>query len=233
MVSVDKAQIAKYKKGGNHFEILIDSNLALQLKQGKQVSMADVLAVNRVFKDAKKGMEASSALLKEAFQTDDIMEIARQIIMHGEVHATAEFKSQLREQKRKQVVNIIHRNAVDPKTHIPHPVTRIESAMEEAKCKIDENVDAIKQVDEVLKKIRLILPIKFEQKEISIKIPADYAAKSYSVVTSFGKKLREDWQSDGSWVVVIEIPGGLEEEMHDKLNALTHGNVETKILNIK
>ena len=76
-------------------------------------------------------------------------------------------------------------------------------------------------------------PLQFEIKEIAVKIPADYAAKSYSVLSSFGKKLREDWQTDGSLVVVVEIPGGLEEDFHGKLNALCHGEVESKILNVK
>ena len=33
---------------------------------------------------------------------------------------------------------MIHRNAVDPKTGLPHPPQRIESAMEEAKIHVDE-----------------------------------------------------------------------------------------------
>ena len=47
------------------------------------------------------------------------------------------------------------------------------------------------------------------------------------------KKIREDWQTDGSLVVVIEIPGGLEEDFHNKLNSLCHGTIETKILKVK
>ena len=77
------------------------------------------------------------------------------------------------------------------------------------------------------------MPIKFEIKEIAVKIPPEFAAKSYTILNSFGKKIREDWQTDGSLVVVLEMPGGLEEDFHNKLNALCHGDVETKILNIK
>jgi len=77
------------------------------------------------------------------------------------------------------------------------------------------------------------LPIKFEVKEIATKIPPEFAAKSYPIFNQFGKKIREDWQTDGSLVVVIEMPGGLEEDFHNKLNALCHGNVETKVLKVK
>ncbi len=105
--------------------------------------------------------------------------------------------------------------------------------MDEAKFHVDEGKDVNRQVEDALKVLRPILPIKFEIKEIAAKIPPDFAAKSYSVINSFGKKIREDWQTDGSLVVFVEIPGGLEEDFHGKLNALCHGEVESKILNVK
>ncbi|MBU0615142.1 MAG: ribosome assembly factor SBDS, partial [Nanoarchaeota archaeon] len=74
------------------------------------------------------------------------------------------------------------------------------------------------------------LAIKFEAIELYCKIPAAEAAKSYSIINNFGKKLQEDWLSDGSLAVVIKMPAGMEEEFHHKMNALCHGEVETKIL---
>jgi len=233
MTTVDKANVIKLKTHGQDFEILADSIKALQLKSGAEIDIRDILAVQKIFTDAKKGMEASPNALKSIFQTDNSLEVAKLIIQKGEIPLTAEYKSQLREQKKKQIINLIHRNAVDPKTHAPHPPQRIELALEEAKFHIDEAKDANRQVEDAIKAIRSILPIKFEVKEIAAKIPPEYAAKSYPILNSFGKKLREDWQRDGSLVVVLELPGGLEEEFHNKLNALCHGNVETKILNVR
>ena len=60
---------------------------------------------------------------------------------------------------------MIHRNGAEPTTHLPHPVTRIELALEEAKFHVDEYLSVQKQVQEVLKKLKVILPIKFEVKE--------------------------------------------------------------------
>ena len=189
------------------------------------------MATDDIFSDVKKGEHASD--LTKFFNTEDKKEIAKRIIKEGEVQLTAEYKKKLRDDKRKQIVNNIHRNAINPDTNLPHPPQRIENAMEEAKVRIDEYVDVNRQIEDVLKKIRPILPIKFEVKEIAAKIPAEYAAKSYPIANSFGKKLKEEWMSDGSLVVVLEIPGGLEEELHNKLSALCHGDVETKILKIK
>lgn len=230
MVNVDAAQIVKLKSHGNSFEILVDVNLALLVKQGKEADISSVLAVEKVFADAKKAEEVSPNAMKQAFGTDDVLEVAKVIIQKGELPLTTEYKQQLREQKLKQIINLIHRNAVDPQTHLPHPPQRIENALNEAKFHVNEFDEVQKQIQEALKVIRPILPIKFEIKEMAVKIPADYAAKSYPIIQQFGKKLREDWQADGSYVVVVEIPGGLEEDFHNKLNALCHGDIETKIL---
>ena len=62
-------------------------------------------------------------------------------------------------------MEIIHRNGVDPKTKLPHPIQRLENAFEEAKIKIDERRSAEDQVKEILDKLRPVLPISFEKKE--------------------------------------------------------------------
>ncbi len=233
MIPIEQANIIKLKTNGQTFEILADSVKALALKSGAIEDISEVLAVRKIFTDAKKDMEASPHVLKSIFGTEEPLEIAKFIIQKGEIPLTSEYKHQLKEQKKKQIINIIHRNAVDPKTHMPHPPERIKLALEQAKFRVDEAKDVNKQVEEALKAIKPIIPIKFEIKEIAVKIPSSFAAKSYSILNSFGKKLREDWQTDGSLVVVLEMPGGLEEDFHDKLNLLCHGDVETKILNVK
>ena len=49
-------------------------------------------------------------------------------------------------------------------------------------------------------------------------------------VKNFGKMLKDEWLNDGSWLGVIEIPGGLETELYENLNNATKGEVETKVV---
>ena len=233
MVTLDKAHIARIKVGKQIFEILVDSDKAIAFKSGKISDIRDVLAVEKIFSDAKRGGEVSPILLKECFGSEDVLEVAKQIVMKGDFALTTEYKAQLKEQKRRQIINMIHQNAVDPQTHTPHPPARIEAAMDEAKVHIDEFEDVTKQVQEVLKKIRVVLPIKFEMKEINVIIPAKHAPKSYGIVKGFGTKLKEDWLQDGSLSLIIEIPGGLEQDLYDKLNSVCHGELQSKVLKIK
>jgi ribosome maturation protein SDO1 len=178
-------------------------------------------------------MESSPLALKQAFNTDNPVEAAKQIILKGEIQLTAEYKNRLRDEKRKRIISIIHRNGVNPQTHAPHTITRIEDAMDEAKVHIDEQKPAEQQVNDVLSKIKPIIPIRFETKELEVKVPGKYTGKTYPILKSFGKLLKEQWLSDGTHLAVIELPGGLEEEFLNKLNSITHGDNEVNILKTK
>ncbi len=232
-VKVEDAVIARLKTHGKSFEVLVDCDSALLLKGGKDVDMRDVLASETIFSDSKKGDQAPDNALKQIFETDDHIEIAKKIITKGEIQLTAEHRKSALEQKRKQILNMIHRNGVDPRTHLPHPITRIENAFEQAKIRIDEYKDIKLQVQEIIKQLRPILPIKFEIKEIQLTIPSEFASKSHHVIRSFGRMIKEQWQNDGSLVVVLEIPGGLEEDLYEKINAVCHGSVEAKVLAVR
>ena len=231
MIDVDKAVVAKLHIRGNIFEILVDCENALKLRKGGDINLDDVLATNDIFSDVKKGKHASN--LNKFFNTEDKKEIAKQIIKKGEIQLTTEYKNKLREEKKRKIIELIHANAVNPENSLPHPITRIEIAMHEAKVRIDEFKSAEEQVRAVIDKLRPILPIKYEVREIAVKIPAQYAGRSYSVLKKYGKMLKEEWGNDGSLIVALEIPGGLQMELIDKLNDLTKGSVDVKILNVR
>jgi ribosome maturation protein SDO1 len=49
-------------------------------------------------------------------------------------------------------------------------------------------------------------------------------------VKNYGEIRRDEWQNDGSWVAVVEVPGAMQLELLDKLGKATQGNLQTKIL---
>jgi len=230
MVNVDEAIIAKMKAHGHEFEILVDCTNAIKMREGQAVDINDVLAVQDIFSDAKKGMLASEGAMKQVFMSTDPKEVAIEIIKKGEIQLTSDYKKQIRDEKRKQIINMIHTRSIDPRTNAPHPVTRIEAAFDDAKVHIDEFRAPEAQLETIASKLRPILPMNFETREIAIRIPAVYAAKSYSAVKQFCKTQKEEWQTDGSLVMVVALPAGLQEEFFNSLNSLTKGEVELKIL---
>ena len=223
-----KLNLARLKKGGETFEINIDPDLAMDLKQGKEVTMREILKAEQIFSDAKKGELASEQKLEEVFKTTDALQVAEIIIKEGEIQLTAEFRAEKREQKKKKILDLIHKNAIDPGTRLPHPLVRIENAFQEAKVQIADFKSAEEQLDEIVTKLRPILALKFEQAELKVQIPATYAAKSYALIKKNSKMIKEEWNQDGSWTVDVELPAGLKPEFVDKINSLTHGEAFIK-----
>jgi ribosome maturation protein SDO1 len=232
MVKLEDAVIARFEKAGEKFEILVDPRLAMDLKHGKEISFDELLAIDTVFKDANKGDEKSEESLKNVFGTEDINEIARTIIKEGEVQLTTEQRKEIIERKRMELIAFIARNAVNPQTNSPHPPQRIENALEEAKIHIDLNKSVQEHVPIALKEIKKLIPISFEKLNIAVKVPAIHAGKANTVLHKYELK-KEEWQNDGSLVALLEIPAGAKAELFNELNSITHGDVETKILENK
>lgn len=233
MVKVDEAVIARLKKGGKTFEILVDCENALKLRSGENIDIGDIIATDNIFEDVKKAMHASSEALKTVFGTNDRNQIIKTIIKEGEVQITAEHKKKMLEQKKRLLITLIHRNAIDPKTGMPHPPQRIENAMTEAKVRVDEYKSAEAQVKDVINKLKPIIPIKYEIREIIIVMPAQYAGRGMGIVRSLCTVLEEKWLNDGKLSMTVEVPAGIQEEFEKKLNDLTHGDVDMKVVRVK
>ena len=230
MVSLDDAVIARLKKGEEHFEILVDPYAAADLIDGNEIEINQCLAIDSIFKDSKKGTHASEESLKKNFNTENIEEIAKQIILKGDIQLTTEQRHKMKENKKNRIVEKIVKNAMDPKTKTPHPRQRIELAMEEAGVNIDPFKPVRDQVKTIIDLLKPLIPLSFDKIRISVKIPPEYVGKAYGIARNYGVLEREDWQSDGSWLGIVKIPAGMQNDFYDKLNDMTKGNVSTKIL---
>jgi ribosome maturation protein SDO1 len=228
MVKVEDAIVARLQKGDRKFEILVDPFKAQEFLQGK-AKIEEVIAVQDIFKDVKSGDRVTEDSLKEVFKTTDPLKVAEQILKTGDLQLTTEQKRKMVEEKRNQIIENIVRNALDPQTGLPHPRSRIENALEQVRISVDPFKPASEQTESILIKLRPIIPIRFERKKMAVRIPTAYAIKSYSYVKSLGIT-SEQWLNDGSLVVGIEVPGGMQTEVIDRLNALTKGEVEVKLL---
>ncbi len=230
MVALDESIIARLKTHGKTFEVFVEPEGALALKRGESVKIENILAVEDVFIDAKNGDRPAEQDVLTAFGTTDAIKVAEKIVREGELHLTTEQKKKMQEEKKKRVVSIIAANAINPQTKAPHPAARIEAAMDEANVHIDPMKDVDEMVELTMKAIRPIIPIRFEEVKIAVKLPAEYAAKSYGAVAGFGNLTKQEWQNDGSWIGVISIPAGRQDELYSLLNRLTKGSAETKFL---
>ena len=231
MIPLDHAVVARLESFGERFEILVDPDKAALVRQGQKIAIENVVAALNVFGNASRGTRASDEALLKVFHTTDFEAVARRIIEKGEIHLTAEQRKHMIEERRRQVITFIARNAINPQTGHPHPPQRIEMAMEEVRVNIDPFKHLDEQVKEVVKALRPILPIRFEELRLAVRIPADHAARAYSDIAAASTMEKDEWQKDGSWICVVRIPAGIQVEFYDLINKLSKGEGQVKILN--
>lgn len=218
---------ARVTKKGKKYEILVDLDEALKIRDGKSNNIGSAVLTNAVFHNLKSGDQASVAELEIDFGTSNFDEVCTRIITHGEVVLPAEYLKKMQDGKYKQVVDFLAKNAISPQG-LPYTPDRIMSALKEANVNVkNEAID--KQISGIIEQIQRILPMKIEVKKIRVIIPAQYTGKAYGVVSDF--KQEEEWMSNGDLRIIVGIPAGLVMDFFDKLNGVTHGAALTE--NIK
>jgi ribosome maturation protein SDO1 len=232
MISLDEAVTARLESHGERFEVLVDPDAALEIKRGEfDGDLEDVIAANDVFEDASRGDRPAESALEEVFETTDPLEIIPEVVTDGEIQITAEQRKEMKEQKHRQLINRIARNAVNPQMDdAPHPPDRIESALEETDFRIDPMEPVESQVDDALDALRPVIPIRFDTITVAANLPADYAGSGQAKIREFGDLEREEWQPDGSWIGVVEFPAGMQNEFYDLVNEVSSGKAETQII---
>jgi len=216
---------ARAKIKGKHYEILVDLDEALKVKNGKG-DVAKAMDSNSIFMDLKKGDIAKAKDLEDAFGTSDVYEVARKIIVSGEVQKTQEVRDSEKEAKIKRVIDLLIKNAVDQHGR-PYTGERITRAINESHYVFDSRVPE-QQLPDILAKLQTVIPIKIETKRIKLVIPAQYTGQAYALLKEY--KESEEWLANGNLKAVLNIPAGMQLDFYDKLNHITHGTVQSEEL---
>lgn len=215
--------LARIKKEGKNYEIIVDLDNALKFKKGAAGFIE--AESDRVFHDSKKGQAASNFDLQKAFGTNDLNEITKIIVKQGEVLVSQEHRDAEQEKKFKQIVDFLVKNSVDSRSGNPHTPDRIKSALEQARVNI-KNVPLEKQINDIVDTISKIIPIKISTKKIRIIVPAVYTGQAYGILNQY--KESEKWKENGDLEFVVSIPSGIVMDFYDKLNGITHGSAMTE-----
>ncbi|MBR84401.1 MAG: ribosome assembly factor SBDS [Euryarchaeota archaeon] len=212
MVSLDDAVTARLERGGSRYEILVDPDLVEAWKNDPEsVQLSDLLAAEEVWSDSKTGDRPTTEALEGAFGSTDLAVCVERILTQGSIQLTTAQRKQMVEDKMKQIVTEIAHTATDPKTRLPHPQTRIENALAEARFKADPFLSVERQVQDAVDILKPVIPLQFITVKLAFKIPGkDYGGVSQLLRDSIQ---REQWLEDGSWACVVEVPGGMRNEI--------------------
>jgi len=202
---------ARIKREGKHFEILVDLEEALKLRKGEG-NINQAVLTNDVFYNLKSGEHASKEDLEKYFDSSDFFEICEKIIKNGEVVKTTDFLKEEQNQKYKQVVDFLVKNAISLEGR-PYTPDRIMNALNEAHVNIKNKPIEI-QINEILEQLNKVLPIKVSSMHIG---------KAYGYLKEYISK--ETWLNNGDLECIVEVPSGLIMDFYDKINSATHGSV--------
>ena len=219
-----KFTIVRLNLDNNKFEILVKPDPALEYKLGKRADLSNVLISEEIYSDANKGSRAASEKLVKYFKTTDSTEVAKQILSRGELNLTTDQRRKMVEEKKKQIIQYINKSFIDPKTHMPHPPLRIESAINEARVVIDPFKRPEDQVRVIIDSLRKILPLKSETLRLTITVPPQFSAQSYNTLKTTGNFVGEQWLADGSLRVTLEINAGMKGALLDRIGSATKGS---------
>ena len=232
-VDLSGKSIVRAKFEGNRFEIIVNPELALKYKMGlldDTTSISDILEMDEIFHNASKGEKVPEEILLHCFETTDVVKIAEKVLIKGELNLTAEQRQEFFEKKRRQIVTLLSKTCINPKTRTPHPPQRIENAMKEAKVMIDPSIPAESQLKEIIKELRRVMPISMETVKLAVKIPPEFTGKAYGEIKRDAQIEKDEWQNDGHWIAVITVAAGLQGEFMERIQSMTKGRAEIKIM---
>ena len=226
---VDKSTVVRHVVEGEKFELLVKPDPALEYKLGKRKDVSTILISDEIYSDSNKGTRASTEKLTKAFKTTDQAAIATIILQKGDLNLTTDQRRKMVLEKRKQIVEFVSKTFVDPRSHLPHPPIRIEQAMNDARVAIDPFKNTEDQIKDIVEQLRTIIPLKSENMLLEIVVPAQFAAQSYSVLKSAGTLKKEEWQSNGSLKVILDIPAAARANVIDRLGSVTKGSASIEV----
>jgi len=170
-----------------------------------------LLAIDEVWSDAKAGDRPTSDALERVFGSTDLSSCVDKILRDGSIQLTTAQRRQMVDDRMKQIINEIAMTATDPKTKLPHPHIRIENALQEARFKADPFLSVERQVKDAVNILKPIIPLQFITIKLAFKVPGkDYGGVSNLLRDSMQK---DQWLPDGSWACVVEVPGGMKNEI--------------------
>ena len=145
----------------------------------------DVCYADRVFKNSSKGEIPTDAELQEAFETSDVEEVMKTIALKGDLQTTSQDRAKAMADKKKQIINYIHKYYIDPKSKKPHPVVHIENAWDSSKLKVDLDKPVEEQVKQAYPKLLESIALKRCEIEGKLVVPHSHLGQAQGIIRKY------------------------------------------------
>lgn len=217
--------LVRYRVGKTTFELVTKEGAVQKYRKGEIKSLDDVLVSDTIFTSYAKKERAGTNQLQAAFQTDSYQECVETILQHGQVQISSTERKEKLENRKREVVNFIHKYYIDPVRKLPHPVSRIENALEESKVRIDADIPVEKQIPDIVSKLIDVIPLKKTTLEGQLVIPHSFIGAVSGILAKYVTVERESYSSKGCTYDIGIVPGEYDMAMSE-INRVTRGNFE-------
>ncbi|KAH0791042.1 ribosome assembly factor SBDS [Histomonas meleagridis] len=218
-------QVVTYQKNGVKVEVLGKPGKVTKFREG-QCSLADAIADDRIYTNSSRGDVASEADIGKLGLSG--RELLEEIMKNGKYSLTAQEKREIIEKRKLEVINFIHQNFIEPSTRTPHPVTRIESALQEIKARIDPDISAERNVRALLPKLTTVIRLSESQIEGTVVIPNTKLGQAIGICYNLGTVTREEYGPENAYISLTVSPGKFDA-LNEQLSKMTNGQAVFKI----
>lgn len=210
------------------FEILAKVGAVQKFRDGK-LGFGSVMFSDDIFVGHyAKAERAKPADLKAAFGDISNEAILQEILRKGECQFTADERKEKVEQKRREIVNYIHKYFLDPRSKTPHPVTRIENALDVLKVHPDPDLPLDRQIQDIVKHLPEVLPVKRCEIEATLVVPNALMGGAAGVISKFAQIGKESYTDAGCSMEITLVPGDYDALVAE-LAKVTKGDFQIDI----
>lgn len=222
--------MVRYKAGRTTFEIMCHPSAVAKFRKG-ECTLEETIVSDVVYKGpARKGERANAAELESAFETSDMRAVLDTILQRGTAQVSADERREQLETKRRQVINHIRKNYINPRTGLPCTLEQIEDAVGQLKAlTIDPSKPADMQATEIARRIiDEVMPLKKSEMGGVLTIPHRHLGSAMGIVHQWASVRKEDYNSEG---VVMEIgfSAGDFDRIMSELNRVTKGEYQVRV----
>lgn len=201
-------------------------------RSGAEKDLDEVLQTNTVFVNVSKGQVAKKEDLSNAFGTDDLTEICKQILSKGELQVSDRERQSQLEQMFRDIATIVAEKCVNPETKRPYTVSLIERAMKDIHFSVKANKSTKQQALEVIKQLKESIQIQRAHMRLRFVLPAKDGKRLKEKLRPLIKAV-EDEDFDDQLEMVCLIDPGCFREIDELIRCETKGKGTLEVLSLK
>mmetsp|Transcript_23320 Transcript_23320/g.41364 ORF Transcript_23320/g.41364 Transcript_23320/m.41364 type:complete len:470 (+) Transcript_23320:58-1467(+) len=170
-IKLTNVAVVRMNKGGKRFEIACYRNKVIDYRQGVEQDLSEVLQTDRVFTNVSKGEFAKAKDLQKVFGTKDEEEIAKLILVKGQLQVSDKERTQQLEKTSAQIAEWVSKNCVHPESDRPYTISQIRHAMQQANFSVHPTKPLKRQYLDCVKLLQNVMPIQRAKMELLLLVP--------------------------------------------------------------